>query len=83
MKRKKVLVFGTFDGIHKGHLSFLNQAKEHGDYLTVVVAKDSNVKKLKGHKPLNNEKQRKAKIKKAGFVFQQNDLFEVCKKSLI
>lgn len=52
---KKVLVFGTYDGIHKGHLYFLNQAKEYGEYLVVVVARDETVKKIKAKAPLKNE----------------------------
>jgi cytidyltransferase-like protein len=58
---KKVLVFGTFDKIHKGHINFLNQARKHGDYLIAVVARDSNVKKMKSRLPLQKEKIR-AKI---------------------
>ena len=40
---KKVLVFGTFDGLHEGHKDFLRQAKQYGDHLTVVVGRDSTV----------------------------------------
>jgi len=29
-KMKKILVFGTFDGLHSGHLNFLEQAKKYG-----------------------------------------------------
>jgi len=55
---KKVLVFGTFDGLHPGHLSFLKQAKKYGDYLVVVVAKNKTVKKVKHHFPIRNETER-------------------------
>ncbi|HEY9584100.1 MAG TPA: adenylyltransferase/cytidyltransferase family protein [Candidatus Paceibacterota bacterium] len=51
LNSKKVLVFGTFDGIHDGHRFFLREAKKHGDELVVVVAKDGTVKKLKGSLP--------------------------------
>ena len=61
---KKVLVFGTFDGLHIGHLSFLEQARRHGDRLIVVVARDMNVKRSKGRRPLNDEKKRVASLKK-------------------
>ena len=44
---KKVMVFGTFDGLHEGHLDFFRQAREYGDYLIVAVARDVNVKKIK------------------------------------
>ncbi len=61
---KKVLVFGTFDGLHRGHVSFLKQARKHGDYLIVVVTRDSNVKKLKGKLPMQNEGRRAAALRK-------------------
>ena len=32
----KVMVFGTFDGVHPGHENFFEQAKQHGDYLIAV-----------------------------------------------
>lgn len=44
----KVLVFGTFDGVHEGHRNMLRQAKELGDYLVVVVAPDNVVQEIKG-----------------------------------
>ena len=55
---KKVIVFGTFDFLHKGHLDFFKQAKEHGDFLIAVVGRDSNVEKVKGRKPAHNEHKR-------------------------
>ncbi len=55
---KKVLVFGTFDGLHEGHLNFFKQAKEYGDFLVVVVARDSTVERVKKRKPKFNEQDR-------------------------
>lgn len=37
---QKVICFGTFDVLHLGHLNYFQQAKEYGDYLIVVVARD-------------------------------------------
>ncbi len=54
----KVIVFGTFDILHEGHIDFFKQAKAHGDFLVAVVGRDANVEKIKGKKPLNNEQQR-------------------------
>jgi FAD synthetase len=38
---------GTFDIIHPGHITFLEEAKKLGDELIVIVAREKNVK----HKP--------------------------------
>ncbi len=56
--KNRVLVFGTFDLLHAGHLHFLCDAKALGSELWVVVARDQTVEKLKGQKPLNPEKKR-------------------------
>lgn len=52
---KKVMVFGTFDILHKGHIHMLKEAKEYGDFLIVIVARDKTVCKVKGNCPKNNE----------------------------
>lgn len=54
----RVLVFGTFDCIHPGHLYFLEKAKSLGSDLIVAVARDSHVKLLKNKTPIQNEKKR-------------------------
>ncbi|MBI3283014.1 FAD synthase [Candidatus Curtissbacteria bacterium] len=55
---KRVMVFGAFDGLHPGHLDFFRQAKKYGDYLIVSVARDVNVKKIKGKLPLFAQEER-------------------------
>jgi cytidyltransferase-like protein len=55
---RKLMVFGTFDILHKGHLSFFKQAKGLTDHLIVVVARDKYVKEAKGRLPINNESKR-------------------------
>lgn len=65
---KKVLIFGTFDGLHPGHINFFEQAKRLGDKLIVVVGRDETVLKVKGRLPKNNEKCRLAEVKKTGLV---------------
>lgn len=59
---KTVLVTGTFDFLHRGHLSFFEQAKRYGDRLVVIIARDSTVKKIKGRVPIHNEKERQALV---------------------
>ena len=46
-KGKVVLVGGVFDIVHPGHISFLQKAREFGDFLCVVVARDSTALALK------------------------------------
>lgn len=58
--KKLVFTNGCFDIIHKGHITYLKQAKELGDYLVVGLNSDKSVKKLKGEsRPVNNEEDRK------------------------
>ena len=55
----KVMVNGTFDIVHRGHLDLLNFAREQGDYLLVAIDTDRRVKELKGEqRPINNQKDR-------------------------
>jgi FAD synthetase len=61
---KKVMVFGTFDLLHKGHLYFLKEAKKQGSYLIVVVARDTNVEKIKKKQPVHTELERKHNLEK-------------------
>lgn len=53
-----VLCFGTFDILHPGHIYFLQKAKEQGDKLIVVVARDSTIKEVKKIIPKYTENQR-------------------------
>ncbi|QQR83078.1 adenylyltransferase/cytidyltransferase family protein [Candidatus Peregrinibacteria bacterium] len=55
---KKVMGFGTFDGLHPGHLEYLKQLRSLGDFVMVVVARDRNVERIKGRLPKYNEKER-------------------------
>lgn len=67
-RQKKVLLFGTFDGIHKGHLNLLRQAKRHGKYLIVVVARDKTVKKVKKRLPSRDEKERLKELRECRLI---------------
>lgn len=54
----KVMVFGTFDIIHPGHLNLFSEAKKLGDSLTVIVARDQTVLEVKGREVQNDENTR-------------------------
>lgn len=55
---KTVMAFGTFDYFHAGHENYLKQAKALGGQLTVVVARDETVRKVKQKDPHFNERKR-------------------------
>lgn len=57
-KEKLVMVFGTFDYLHAGHENMLKQAKELGEEILVIIARDKTVKQIKGEFPDHNEKER-------------------------
>lgn len=64
----RVLVFGTFDNLHPGHLFFLKQAKREGNFLFVSVARDEHVEILKNKKTKANEQQRLKAVQALDFV---------------
>jgi len=66
MKKTRVMVFGTFDGLHKGHIDFFKQAKNFikNSFLIVSIARDENVFKIKGKYPKFREKARMALVQK-------------------
>lgn len=56
----KVMVNGTFDILHRGHIELLNYAKSLGDQLLVAIDTDRRVTELKGiGRPINNQEDRK------------------------
>lgn len=63
-----VIVFGTFDLLHPGHVSFLNQAQKLGDRLVVIVARDEFVRKIKGKDPKQGEKKRSSNVRNLGIA---------------
>jgi D-beta-D-heptose 7-phosphate kinase/D-beta-D-heptose 1-phosphate adenosyltransferase len=55
----KVFVNGTFDVLHRGHLSLLNYAKSLGDYVVVGIDTDERVREKKGFsRPVNSAEDR-------------------------
>lgn len=65
-KSRKVLVFGTFDGLHEGHRHFLNQAMAHGA-VRIIVARDETVNFTKGRPALKDETARLKALVSEGY----------------
>lgn len=57
---KKIVVNGSFDVLHLGHIALLNYAKSLGDHLLVLIDSDRRISSLKGPtRPINCELERK------------------------
>ena len=57
---RRVIVNGTFDILHRGHIEMLNFARSQGTYLLVCIDSDKSVRELKGaSRPVNNQEDRK------------------------
>lgn len=56
-KSKAIIVSGYFNPIHKGHLDYLNNAKNLADKLFVIVNNDLQ-RELKGSKEFQDENER-------------------------
>lgn len=55
----KIVVNGTFDILHRGHIEMLGYAKSLGNHLLVCIDTDSRVTELKGpQRPINNQEDR-------------------------
>lgn len=65
----RIFVAGTFDGLHRGHVFLLEFARRYGlrlakrrgavgVHLTVVVARDASVRRIKGRVPHHSERER-------------------------
>lgn len=53
---KTVMVNGTFDVLHPGHIALLNTARSYGDSLIVAIDTDRRVTELKGPtRPINDQ----------------------------
>lgn len=66
----RVMVFGTFDMLHAGHLDLFRQARALADdpHLTVSIARDSAASRVKGAKPRHTETERLALVRDCALV---------------
>lgn len=66
----RVFVAGTFDGLHAGHLFLLRYARQVGErwarktgrsgvHLSVVIARDDSVQRIKGRPPHHSQHERR------------------------
>lgn len=87
-EKNKKLVFtnGCFDILHRGHITYLKQAKSLGDYLIIGLNSDSSVKKIKGEsRPLNNQNDRayvlnNMKAVNAVVIFSEDTPYNIIKE---
>lgn len=70
--KKIVFTNGCFDILHRGHVTYLAEARKLGDLLVVGLNSDASVKRLKGpERPINNERDRRyvlSQLKSVDFV---------------
>ena len=83
---RRVIVNGTFDILHRGHIEMLNFARSQGSYLLVAIDSDKQVRELKGDsRPINNQEDRKFHLENlkcvdAVWIFDsQEELEHICK----
>ncbi len=86
--KKIVFTNGVFDILHRGHVEYLNEARNLGDILIVGLNSDSSVKSIKGeNRPVVNENDRAcvlSNLKPVDFVviFDEDNPYELIKKIL-
>ena len=83
---RRIIVNGTFDILHRGHIEMLNFARSQGTYLLVCIESDRSVRELKGPtRPINNQEDRKFALDNlrcvdAVWIFDtQEELEHICK----
>lgn len=58
-QQRVVFTNGCFDILHRGHITYLAQARQMGDLLVVGLNSDASVRRLKGpERPVNDEQSR-------------------------
>jgi cytidyltransferase-like protein len=70
--KRRVVVFGIFDGVHDGHRDLFRQALRQAQgklaELIVIVGRDDIAEKLKGKKPKYSQQERIEMLKKEPLV---------------
>lgn len=65
--KKKILVAGTFDLLHSGHIAFFRRAAEYGD-VYVGIGSDASVMAFKNRLPINPDYERLYNVKANRYV---------------
>jgi len=84
--KKVVFTNGCFDILHRGHVSYLNQARAQGDVLVLGLNGDASVKRLKGEsRPVNQEEDRKYVLENLKainyvFIFEEDTPYNLIEK---
>lgn len=69
LARKKVLVAGSFEIIHPGHIHYIREAWRRGR-VYVVVARDNSIRKFKKRDPIIPEEQRLRVVSEIRYVYK-------------
>lgn len=64
---KKVLTYGTYDLLHRGHINLLRRAREIGDYLVVGLSSDQ-FNDIKNKKSFYSYEERKLVLEAVKYV---------------
>ena len=81
--KKVVFSNGCFDILHKGHVDYLEKARNKGDYLVLGLNTDNSVGRIKGsERPLQDEDSRARVMASLEFIdavilFDQDTPFEL------
>ena len=84
--KRVVFTNGCFDILHRGHVTYLNEAKSLGDILVMGLNSDASVKRLKGQeRPINSELDRKFVLENLRavdyvFIFEEDTPYNLIKK---
>ena len=83
---KIVFTNGCFDIIHRGHITYLNKAKQLGNILVLGLNSDNSVKRLKGNeRPINNQNDRAEVLSSFHFIdyiviFEEDTPYEILRE---
>lgn len=82
-EKKIVFTNGCFDLLHRGHVEYLKEAKNLGDFLLIAINSDDSVRRLKGYsRPIFSESDRAeilSSLKSVDFVciFEEDTPLEI------